>query len=278
MVKPEKISVRFLALGFLLIMSGCVVTPGSYSPPRYYEPAFVYWYYYPNYGVYYQPTEHYYYYSVGGVWRRSSTLPRGWVLTDEPRVQLKASGNPYEHHSDHRRQYPPRRTVVMPGGQRVIEDRYDNGRRPNRDDRHDNGRRPDYDDRHPGNSNNHRPDRDSKDERNIFKPHLKGESNYDKNRGYDERKQGYQGPGKPESGNVLKNLKKGPYEKEQPAKNVKSKPEKRKGKDSDRKNSDRNKGKGSNKGDYKKDSDSEQDDQSGEKPAKDLGGKFKGLN
>ncbi|WP_455374807.1 hypothetical protein, partial [Kaarinaea lacus] len=59
-------------LGLVLALNACVVSPrphGYYSDP-YSHSSMVYWYYYPNYGVYYHPVDHYYYYQIGGVWRR----------------------------------------------------------------------------------------------------------------------------------------------------------------------------------------------------------------
>lgn len=158
-------------LSFVLVLNACVVPSGPHGhyPPSYSHSAMVYWYYYPNYQAYYHPTDHYYYYSIGGVWRRSTSLPSGWVLRDEPRVRLELSGVPHQHHSNHRRLYPPKRPFNTAPG------------RPGNENRHDNQRRPENDDRHGSdNSHQHRPDRDRKEGGNMFIPHTKEKRVYDK--------------------------------------------------------------------------------------------------
>ncbi len=186
-------------LGFVLVLNACVVAPGPhgyYSEPHNHS-SLVYWYYYPNYGVYYHPVDHYYYYQIGGIWRRDSRLPAGWVLSSEPRVRMQLSGIPYKRYSDHRRYYPPRRVVNV-----VTPDRPHNG------DRHDHQHRPDRDGRHGSDgSPQHRPDMDRKDGGNMFIPHTKEKTVYDKRQRMEKSDKA--GSFKGDNKSPLKELKKG---------------------------------------------------------------------
>lgn len=248
-----------LVLGFISVLSGCVVAPHGHYPPSHSQVSFVYWDYYPNYGVYYHPVDHYYYYSIGGVWRRSTSLPSGWVIRDEPRIKLHLSGIPYLKNPEHRRQYPPKR-AVLPGG------------RPVNGDRHDNHRRPDYDDRRPGNSSDRRSDRDRKDDRNIFIPHTKEERKNDRRPDYDDRKQRYKGSSKDK--NIPGNIKTDSDKKESARSKSKGKSPAQKNRNRDRYEKDR----GDGKGDYRKDRDEDENDNSSSgKTDKELRGGFKGL-
>ena len=223
-IRKRNVSI-ILVLGFISIVSGCVVAPHDHYPPSHSQVSFVYWDYYPNYGVYYHPVDHYYYYTIGGVWRRSTSLPSGWVIRDQPRVRLKLSGIPYLKNREHRREYPPKR-VVLPGG------------RPINQDRHDNHRRPDYDDRRPGSSNGYRPgnrpDRDSKDDRNIFIPHTKEDRKIDRRPDYDDRSKKDNGSSKNENKRFLKGSKQESYGKEPSGANSKSKSQSQKNRERDR--------------------------------------------
>jgi len=199
MASMKKLITCSAVVGFVLVLNACVVSPGprGYYPEPYSYSSLVYWYYYPNYGAYYHPADHYYYYQIGGIWRRDSRLPPGWVLSGEPRVRMQLSGIPYQRYSDHRRYYPPRRvTNVMPPN------------RPHNGDRHDHQDRPDRDDRHGSNdSHQHRPDMDRKDGKNMFVPHTKEKSGYDKRERMEKSDQASSYKGSDKS--PLKELKKG---------------------------------------------------------------------
>jgi len=219
----KKIISGILFIGLVLVMQGCVVAPHGHYPQPYSQPAMVYWYYYPNYGVYYHPTEHYYYYEIGGIWRRSTALPSGWVLRDEPRVRLQVSGVPHLNYPEHRRMFPPRRVVVTP-------DKRDHFR---------NDRRPEYEDRRSGDSNRHRPDRDRKDERNIFVPHLKEEAKSDKFRGRDDQDRRGKESGGFEREKIPRGQREENYTKERSTKEYKDKNRKYKNDDKGRRSKDK---------------------------------------
>jgi len=156
-MSKSKTIIRILALLSLIVwLSACVVA----GPPRntyMYPPVtYVEWYYYPDYEVYYHPVEHYYYYAIGGVWRRSTQLPSGWVLSGQRRVRVGFNGDPSGNHDNQRRRFPPGQAFQPPTG------------RPD----HDHDRQPQH---RPGNGedNERRPGKDRKENPDMFFPHLK---------------------------------------------------------------------------------------------------------
>ena len=247
MATLKKLITGSVVLGFVVLLNACVVSPGPrgyYSEP-YGQTSLVYWYYYPNYGVYYHPVDHYYYYQIGGIWRRDYSLPAGWVLAGEPRVRMQLSGIPYQRYSDHRRYYPPKRVthIVTPN-------------RPHNDDRDNHQYRPDHDGRHGSDdSRRHTPDMDRKEGGNMFVPHTKGNSVNDK-RQYLE-KSGKSGSYKADKGSPLKELKKGSsYSATKSQGNSKVKTQKQAGKEKASQSKDDAKGK------YRKDDEVDNDKQS----------------
>ena len=107
-----------LVIGVVLLMNACVmvVNDSETRTKPHNSPPTVYWYYYPNERVYYHATGRYYYYPDGQNWRRAKQLPPGWVISQEDRVLLKASGMPYTQHASHRQKYPARNTAANPPG------------------------------------------------------------------------------------------------------------------------------------------------------------------
>jgi hypothetical protein len=135
-----------LALGLLapVTLAGCVAAPPprSHGHPDYYD-----YYYYPRLEIYYVVHTGYWYYRDRGHWRRDRHPPHGF-RPDQHRHVVVRDRDPWTHHDEYRRRYPPN-ADRWPGDRRDRDydrDRGDYDRDRDRDRDYDRDRdRGDYD-------------------------------------------------------------------------------------------------------------------------------------
>ncbi len=96
---------------FVMMLSACgssqqtASTP--YWAPVYSDAASVPYYYFPDYGMYYDARSGQYYYQNNGAWVSSATVPYGVDLDNSYVVMLdRNSREPWENHAYYQRNYP----------------------------------------------------------------------------------------------------------------------------------------------------------------------------